>query len=478
MERKTRYSVLGAGLIFVTALCTVMLSMAYKQDRMLRQQTYEHASAVLNLIVLTRRWSSDHGGVLVKKRPGVDSNPYLENPDITDVTGSVYTTKNPALMTREISEYAKIAKGFTFHITSLNLKNPENAPDKWEQRALSAFDHGETEMAEVIEMDGELRYRLMKPLYVEKSCLVCHGDQGYKVGNVRGGISVSLPFDATTYALRKNFVGMVTSLVILLILFVLTLYFFIWRLLGRLARQKVELTTLNETKDKFLGMAAHDLRNPLIVVTGLTKLLQKKIMDRSQAEILYGILASSRRMSNLINNLLDMPTIRNGCLDLKLKEVDVANLIRTSVDFNKIIGQQKNIVLRHEVSNDIGPARLDPERIRQVIDNLTGNAIKYSESGTIVTIGAKKAAGSLVIWVEDQGIGIRQEELSRIFDEYAKTSSKPTAGESSHGLGLAIVKRMVELHGGSIHVASETGKGTRFTLSFPLQSNDDGGQRL
>lgn len=477
MERKIRYNVLGAGLIFVIAICSVMLSMTYKQDQMLRQQTYEHASALFNLIVLTRRWASEHGGVLVKKRPGVDSNPYLENPDIVDVTGDVYTTKNPALMTREISEYAKIAKGFTFHITSLNLKNPDNVPDNWEKRALSAFDHGETEMAEVIEMDGKLHYRLMKPLYVEKSCLVCHRDQDYKVGNVRGGISVSLPFDATTYALRKNFMGMVTLSIVLLVLFVLTLYFFIWRLLDRLARQKAELSILNETKDKFIGMAAHDLRNPLVAVTGLARLLRKKITDRSQVKILDEILASSRRMRNFINNLLDMSAIRNGHLDLKLKEVDVADFIRTSVDFNRMIGQQKNIALRKEVSNDIGSACFDPERIRQVIDNLAGNAIKYSEPGTTVKVGAKKAAGCLVIWVEDQGIGIKREELSRIFDEYATTSSKPTAGESSHGLGLAIVKRMVELHGGTINVASETGTGTRFTLSFPLHSGDDGGHK-
>jgi signal transduction histidine kinase len=469
MEKKLRYNVFGAGLIFVTAICAVMLGMAYKQDQMLRQQTYEHATALFDLVVLTRRWSSEHGGVYVRKRPGMHSNPYLVNPDISDLDGKVYTLKNPALMTREISEYAQIAKGFTLHITSLKLKNPANEPDHWEKEVLEAFDLGETERAEVEKIDGRLRYRLMKPLLVEESCLACHADQGYAVGDVRGGISVSLPFDTTAFALRKNYMGMVTVAIVLLILFVLSLYFLIWRLMNRLALQKAELTRLNETKDKFMGMAAHDLRNPLVVVTGLTQALRKKITDAGQTRILDEILSSASRMSSLVNDLLDLASIRNGRLRIKLREVDVAELIRTSVDCNRVIGQQKNITIFHDVAEDVGTVRLDPERMRQVIDNLTGNACKYSEPGTTVTVGAEKKDGRLVIRVVDQGIGIRPEELAGIFEEFARTSAQPTGGESSHGLGLAIVKRMVELHGGTIEVSSAAGKGTQFIMSFPLQ---------
>ena len=467
MERKLRYNVLGAGLIFVTAICAVMLGMAYKQDQMLRQQTYQHASALFDLVVLTRRWSSEHGGVYVRKRPGMHSNPYLDNPDITDLDGKVYTLKNPALMTREISEYAQIAKGFTFHITSLIQENPANSPDPWEKEALEAFDRGETERAEVEKIDGQLRYRLMKPLVVEESCLACHADQGYVVGNVRGGISVSLPFDDTAFALRKNYMGMVTVAIVLLILFVLSLYFLIWRLMNRLALQKAELTRLNETKDKFMGMAAHDLRNPLVVVSGLSQALRKKITDSGQTRILDEIIASARRMSRLVNDLLDLASIREGRLALKLREVDVADLIKTSVDCNRVIGQQKNITIVHEVA-ELDPVRLDPERMRQVVDNLIGNACKYSKAGTTVTVGAEKKGGWLVIRVVDQGIGIRPEELSGIFDEFARASGQPTGGESSHGLGLAIVKRMVEMHGGTIEVTSALGKGTQFIMSFPL----------
>jgi len=149
----------------------------YKQDQMLRDRIHSHATALFDLIVLTRRWNAEHGGVFVEKGPGVASNPYLENPDIRDVNGKDYTKKNPALMTREISEYASEAKGFTFHITSLKPKNPNNAADSWEAQALSAFERGETERVEISDYRGSPRYRLMKPLPVEKACLSCHGDQ-------------------------------------------------------------------------------------------------------------------------------------------------------------------------------------------------------------------------------------------------------------------------------------------------------------
>jgi signal transduction histidine kinase len=103
-----------------------------------------------------------------------------------------------------------------------------------------------------------------------------------------------------------------------------------------------------------------------------------------------------------------------------------------------------------------------------VIDNLAGNAIKYTEPETTVKVGAKKAAGCLVIWVKDQGIGIRREELLRIFDEYATISSKPTADKSSHGLGLAIVKRMVELHGGDNQCRERNRKGDEIYPFVPF----------
>ncbi len=174
------------------------------------QKLLATAQAFFQQIVITRRWVAQHGGVYVVKSPGVETNPYLlEIPDlvvdITDAQGQTYTLRNPALVTRELSEIAEQDGIFQFHITSLNLLNPNNAPDAFETEALQAFETGADEVWRYEGAGSGRRLRYMAPLYVEKSCLRCHGDQGYSVGQVRGGISVTVPAlasPASTYLIQ------------------------------------------------------------------------------------------------------------------------------------------------------------------------------------------------------------------------------------------------------------------------------------
>ncbi|OGS01393.1 MAG: hypothetical protein A2V88_11855 [Elusimicrobia bacterium RBG_16_66_12] len=345
--------------------------------------------------------------------------------------------------------------------------NPANAPDAWERSALEGFERGEKERVGVVPAGAGSDYRLMKPVYVEESCLACHAPQGYRVGDIRGGIGVNLPYAAVADALRKNLLGMIALAVLLLILFVLTLYFLIWRLMKDLSRLNQDLAALNETKDRFLGMAAHDLRTPLAGVVGLADILREEPLGPEQRRCVDGILESSERMLSLITDLLDAAKINRGRLDLELQDVDVADLLSKAAEFNAPAARKKGIALEKKIAADAGRMKLDPKRILQVLDNLVGNAVKYSKAGTTVTIGAQRRAGRLSLWVEDQGVGIAGKDLSKLFLEFSKTDSRPTAGESSHGLGLAIVKRLVELHGGSVQVSSEPGKGSRFTIELP-----------
>ena len=127
-------------------------------------------------------------------------------------------------------------------------------------------------------------------------------------------------------------------------------------------------------------------------------MLRGETTEKTQFELSDVILAASERMLKLINDLLDMSKIRSGRLDLNLQEVDIAELIARITAYNKIIGQEKNITFRQEVSEDIGSARLDPERFQQMMDNLIGNAIKFSNSGTTITVGARKTSDNLLIW--------------------------------------------------------------------------------
>ncbi len=149
-----------------------------------------------NKDLIYRRWASRHGGVYVPKTELTPPNPYLsyvDERDITTPTGKQLTLVNPAYMTRQVHELGRDQYGHRGHITSLNPLRPENAADPWETEALLAFEHGETEISSIETMDGQPYLRLMHAMITERSCLKCHAHQGYKLGEVRGGISVSVP---------------------------------------------------------------------------------------------------------------------------------------------------------------------------------------------------------------------------------------------------------------------------------------------
>lgn len=150
---------------------------------------------IFNSIVPTRAWSAGYGGLYVEKKPGA-SNPYLKNPEFTATDGKVYTNKNPALMSREVSAIASRRGDFRFPMTSLRPINPGNTPGAFERRAPESFAAGEREAMLRESRDGLPYFRYMAPLFVEQPCLACHAEQGYKLGDIRGGISVAFSIEA------------------------------------------------------------------------------------------------------------------------------------------------------------------------------------------------------------------------------------------------------------------------------------------
>ncbi len=146
--------------------------------------------------ILYRRWNAMHGGIYVPVTDSTPPNPYLDNDperDITLSSGKRLTKVNPAYMTRQVHELGREKDGVQGHITSLRPIRPENRADAWETDALNAFEKGVPEVSEVVESEGKTYLRLMRPLITEESCLKCHERQGYKAGNIRGGISVLVP---------------------------------------------------------------------------------------------------------------------------------------------------------------------------------------------------------------------------------------------------------------------------------------------
>lgn len=237
---------------------------------------------------------------------------------------------------------------------------------------------------------------------------------------------------------------------------------------GRLYQQLLEL---NETKNRFLGMAAHDLRNPLGSIKGFASLLLGGFvgsLTEEQLDILHRVRLACDRMLGLMNELLNVSAIEAGRLDLQMEDLDLAACLRECRDDNNPLAGAKSIRIGLDLPAQLPSVRADVQRIHQVLTNLVTNAIKYSHRDTLITIGARAAEGEIQVWVEDQGLGIPEEEIPKIFTEFGRASARPTAGESSTGLGLAIVKRMVEMHGGRVWVESQVGVGSRFTFTLPL----------
>ena len=470
MGKRSRYHLIGAGLIITISLFSLMLGMTQKQGRMLKSQLHEHTNALFDLIVITRRWNAQHMGVFVTKGPGIASNPYLTNPDVVDNTGTVYTRKNPALMTREISELAKSEKRISFHITSLKLLNSGNAPDDWERSALESFLQGENERVGEVNRNGRVFFRLMRPLYVEQSCLVCHGKQGYAEGEIRGGISVEVPFDSTLKAIQENSMNMVFLFVGLMCLFAVTFYFFIWKVMGKLEQQKTQLEELNKTKNKFLGMCAHDLRNPLHSIMGYSGLLASNadVLKNEKLSRFTGLIKkSSNKMLSIVTSFLDISVIESGNLELRLHKGSLKVLLEEDMETYQFLADRKGITIQASL-DETADVNFDHHRISQVFDNIIGNAIKYSPQGSTIKIVLVEANKHIIVRIQDEGPGIPEKNRAKLFQEYRRFKTESIDEENSAGLGLAITKKIVDFHNGNIEIESQAGKGSTFILIFPV----------
>jgi signal transduction histidine kinase len=237
-----------------------------------------------------------------------------------------------------------------------------------------------------------------------------------------------------------------------------------------LARKNAELERLNEQKNELLGMAAHDMRNPLHAILAYSDFLIEEAgaaLSEEHIEFLSIIQSSSEFMAALLNDLLDVAKIESGKLQLSLEPCDLPSLTTQNVARNKILARNKGIEMKPSIEA-LPPMMLDPAKIEQVLNNLISNAIKYSPPDTTIDVKLRRDGERAVLSVQDQGQGIPEHELDALFQPFQTTSVKATGGEASTGLGLVITKKIVEGHGGDIEVDSEVGKGTTFTVTLPL----------
>ncbi len=224
--------------------------------------------------------------------------------------------------------------------------------------------------------------------------------------------------------------------------------------------------------NQFLGMAAHDLRNPLHVIGGMSAvLLRSTNLDDKQRKLLQVIGDSSSFMRRLVDDLLQVSEFEGGQLNLVVVPFSLSELVAERAELQRVIAADKRIDIRFRCQSDVPVVVGDRMRLTQVIDNLLSNAIKYSEPGTTVTVHLHAAHGTARISVRDHGQGIAPDEIGKLFLPFGVTSTRATGGEKSTGLGLLIVRRIVEAHHGSVRVRSRLGKGTTFHVMLPLAAD-------
>jgi signal transduction histidine kinase len=237
-----------------------------------------------------------------------------------------------------------------------------------------------------------------------------------------------------------------------------------------LARKNAQLERLNQQKNQFLGMAAHDLRNPLHAILSYSEYLLEEtssLLAPDHLEFLESIRDYSFYMSDLVNDLLDVSKIEAGKLDLFLEPIEFDRFLENNLRLNQPLATKKQVDFQLELEQGL-VIEGDRTKLIQVLDNLFSNAIKHSPEKSTIDIQLQQEQDHLVLSIADHGPGIPEDKLEKVFKPFETLPSPDPEGKKSTGLGLVIVKRIVEGHEGQIWLESEVNQGTTFYVSLPL----------
>jgi PAS domain S-box-containing protein len=238
----------------------------------------------------------------------------------------------------------------------------------------------------------------------------------------------------------------------------------------RLIAANKNLLNLNEEKNSLISVVAHDLKSPLSGILGLLNIIKYDNTNLTTGQLEYLVLMerSCQSMQGMIHNILDFNRIEQGLNAIYLEEINIIEFTEALLKPLKEQATTKNISLDFERSNDAISLKTDKSAFTRILDNLVSNALKFSNSDTRIVVRITDHKKSIKIEVDDQGPGIKEEEMSRLFAKYQKLSARPTAGESSSGLGLSIVKELVQALNGNVSVFSVENKGSNFVVELPV----------
>jgi signal transduction histidine kinase len=472
--------------------------------------------------IVYRRWVAGHGGVYVPVTAKTPPNPYLSRMperNITTPSGRQLTLINPAYMTRQVHELADQEYGIRGHITSLKPIRPENAPDPWETKALQAFERGQREVSSV----QQEYMRLMRPLITEKGCLKCHAAQGYREGDIRGGISTSVPMAPLKAIAARTMLTLGMG------------HLFLWlmgmggiilgtqrlrrkesdrsaaaqalqeakddlqtrveertselsiankqlsedisehkRLEEKLARAKDAAEAGSKAKSDFLANMSHELRTPLNAIIGFSEGLLERAdrhpLNDHQKDRIAKMLQSGGHLLALINNVLDIAKVEDGQTEINITTFPVRPLAEEMADLaQELVRGKEEVTFSLELTDEVTLLTSDRDRVRQILVNLVSNAIKFTDQGS-VTLRIQYHDGYIDMVVEDTGTGIPEDQLVKIFQKFYQLPNAARESRAGTGLGLSIAKLLAERLGGTLTVESVEGQGSSFALILPTVS--------
>jgi signal transduction histidine kinase len=245
------------------------------------------------------------------------------------------------------------------------------------------------------------------------------------------------------------------------------------RLFDEIQDKSRQLEIASQHKSQFLANMSHELRTPLNAILGYAELILDNIYGETpekMREVLERLQTNGKHLLGLINDVLDLSKIEAGQLTLDLADYSLTDVVHTVITAVEPLASGKQLALTAEMAPNLPPGRGDGRRLAQVLLNLVGNAIKFTDQGE-VAIRATTADGSFTVAVCDTGPGIALSDQSKIFEEFQQADNSATKRKGGTGLGLSIAKRIIEMHGGRIWVESDIGKGSTFAFTIPVQVN-------
>lgn len=495
------------GLVVVVSYGITFYRTSSFQQQLVISQTVQQARMLHKQILLTRKWVADHNGIFLMKGPGIESSPFLFDAEILDSAGRHYVKRNPAMVTRELSSYAQREGVSRFRVTSLKPINPVNEPDEFERSSLLLFEDGADEVSQIVSNDQGKLLRYMAPLVVEDTCLDCHQDQGYVVGDIRGGLSITIPVDRAFASIAKNnrlllAIGIITIIIVGVSIFLMFEALVGRRLgmlavamerypeegeigqlpgggdevgqlagkfadlCGRLTSSQMQLDKAREQvfqNEKLVALGrltagiAHEINNPLGGMQNCVKSMREDPDDREMARRYLDLLEKGlARIGSTVRQLLNFGRRE----PLQLRRLDVDELIRDC--FALIAHNHKSVELVLDL-NLTKPYLVDGEALKQVVINIGLNAFQAMAGQGVLTVRSEADDLFIILTFSDTGPGIATKDLDKIFDPFFTTKE---VGEGT-GLGLSISYSLVQRMRGIISVDSEAGRGATFLIKLP-----------